>query len=71
MPVPDAVPVSGLHPIHFQVILDMVDSLESPQSFLRHLLLIIRADRSPQDDSAFLRLEAEIAPLQVRVTLDG
>ena len=50
-----------LNPAYFQVIFDLLDAVELAQSFLRHLLLIVRVDRSVEHNSALLRFEAELA----------
>ena len=67
----DRSPAPGLNPVDFQLIFDVVDSLQPTKGFLRHLLLIVGADRPAQNDASLLRFKTKIASLQVWAPLDG
>ena len=58
-------------PRHFQVVLDVVDALQSAQRFLRHLLLVKGRHRPAQHDAALRGFEAELAVRQIRTLLQG
>jgi hypothetical protein len=60
-----------LQPVHFQMIFDLVDSLQPAYRLLRHLLLVVRIHNSPQHHATLLGLEAELPLPEVWIFFDG
>src|SRR5665213_2146403 len=56
---------SGLQPGDFQVVFDLLDAVDPAKNFLRHLFVVIRADRAAEHHASLLGLEAQIARLEV------
>lgn len=58
-------------PMHFQPVLDRLDSVDLAQRFLSQLLLIVTAYDSVQDQASLSGLQPELLPSQMRVLLQG
>ena len=58
-----------LAPMHLQVIFNLFHAVDLAQSFLGHLLLIIRGDGASQNDPSLASFEPQLLPSQVRAAL--
>lgn len=54
-------PAVWLPPVDFESILDSADAVDPAQDFLRHLLVVVRADGPSEHDIPFLGLEPHSA----------